>query len=57
MSDEEDSEDKEENEDCSPLPSLSNDPEFYLKSSDIHFIIEDEMHGLVKDLELSKNKV
>ncbi len=49
--------DEEENQDCSPGPSMSNDPDFDQESScEPHLITQGELHDLVRDLELSKNK-
>ncbi len=49
--------DEEENEDCSPGPSMSNDPDFDQESSsEPHLITKGELHNLVRDLELPKNK-
>ncbi len=57
-SDEEDDEDEEENEDCSPGPSMSKDPDFDQETfSEPHLITQGELHDLVRDLKLPKNKV
>ncbi len=49
--------DEEENENCSPGPSMLNDPDFDQESSsEPHLITQSELHDLVRDLELTKNK-
>ncbi len=56
-SNKEDNEDEKENEDCSSGPSMSNDPDFDQEfSSEPHLITQGELHDLVKNLELPKNK-